>query len=391
MKIKAFIIIVTLSLIFIGSCADNFPSKPTPEPVNTTSEPTDPATEPSVHMSESTDQAVYSSVPTSDSPDKTDNPSITKKLELSSSSHLTYIVTGDTVAIIGYIGEDEKVIIPAEIEGKGVSEIGEGAFNGCKLTSVEIPNSVTSFGNSAFSDCSNLSSLTIPDSVTSIGYLAFSGCSSLTAITIPNSMTNISNAAFLGCSSLQSIKIPGSVKQINSATFAACTGLASVTISEGVMYIVDDAFERCASLTSITIPASIEIIAPGAFLECLNLAAINVVEDNSFYASLDGVLYNKDKTELISCPCGKKGAHTIPYSVITIRDWAFSGCAGLTFLTIPCSVTSIGYEAFGAVINLAGEEVVGPSSKSLTVLCPSGSYALEYCEENSIKYKLSQS
>ncbi len=206
-----------------------------------------------------------------------------------------------------------------------VTSIGYGAFSGCSgLTSVTIPNSVESIGGSAFENCTGLTSVTIPNSVKSIGSSAFSGCSSLTSVTIGNSVTSIGDRAFSGCSSLTSITIPNSVTSIGKSAFAGCTGLVSVTIPNSVTSIGSYAFTRCDGLTSI-----------------------DVASDNSNYCSVDGVLFNKDKTTLIQYPGGKQGAYTIPNNVTSIGDGAFGNCSSLTSVTIPNSVTSIGSGAFG--------------------------------------------
>ena len=204
-----------------------------------------------------------------------------------------------------YTGE---VTIPASFEYDGVTysvtSIGVSAFKArinnhqvcSSLTSITIPNSVTSIGNAAFCDCYRLTSITLPNSVTSIGSSAFSGCSGLTSITIPNSVTSISDYAFNKCSGLTSITIPNSVTSISDYAFYGCSGLTSITIPNSVTSISKYAFSGCSGLTSIT----------------------------------------------------------LPNSVTSIGGSAFSGCSGLTSITIPNSVTSIGYEAFSGCKNMEG-------------------------------------
>ncbi len=169
------------------------------------------------------------------------------------------------------------------------------------IKTVIIKNGVTSIGDYTFRDCTSLTSVTIPNSVTSIGYSAFYNCTSLTGATIPNSVTSIGGSAFYGCTSLTSITIPNSVTSIGSSIFYNCTSLTSIEVSG----------------------------------------------NNKNYSSLDGVLFNKNKTELITYPFGKTDSeYAIPDSVTSIGDYAFYGCTSLTSITIPNSVTSIGYYAF---------------------------------------------
>lgn len=168
-------------------------------------------------------------------------------------------------------------------------------FGRCRLSSVSIPNSVTSIGSSAFYACNSLTSITIPNSVTSIGSGAFSDCSGLISITIPNSVTNIGNDAFGNCSGLISITIPNSVTSIENGTFVGCSGLTSIMIPNSVTNIGNDAFGNCSSLTSITIPNSVISIGSYAFYGCCGLTSI-----------------------------------TIPNSVTSIGNGTFGGCSGLT-------------------------------------------------------------
>lgn len=119
------------------------------------------------------------------------------------------ILKGGTVKIIDYNGSDTTVNIPESIEGKSVTSIGDSAFRDCSnLKNITLPDSVTSIGYMAFYGCSSLTNITIPDGVTSIDKYTFNGCSSLTSITIPDSVASIGNYAFYDCSSLTSIKLP---------------------------------------------------------------------------------------------------------------------------------------------------------------------------------------
>ena len=290
------------------------------------------------------------------------------------------VLDDGTVEITGYNGSAEKVDIPAEIDGKSVTSIGDRAFYDCSsLASIMLPDGVTSIGDWAFYDCSSLTSITLPDGVTSIGDGAFYGCTSLASITIPDSVTEIGDffgSVFEGCTSLASIKIPDSVTSILISTFQNCTSLKSITIPESVTFIggstfdgctsltslvipnsvtsIDDyAFSGCTSLTSITIPDNVTSIGDYVFLGCTSLTAINVATDNKNYVSVNGVLYNKERTTIICYPAGKKDKNYTIIDGVTSIDWeAFSGCTNLTSITIPNSVTEIGYDAFSGCANL---------------------------------------
>ena len=241
------------------------------------------------------------------------------------------VLSDGTVEIINYPTNATVADIPASINGRRVTSIGEGAFECCtSLTSIAIPDSVTSIGGYAFEWCTSLTSIAIPDSVTSIGNCAFEWCKSLTSITIPDSVTEIYDHTFTSCESLTNITIPDSVTSIGNM-----------------------AFERCKSLTSITIPDSVTKIGIGAFSDCTSLTAINVASENSNYVFVNGVLYNKDKTTIICYPAGKKGNnYKMPDGVTSIGDYAFYGCTSLTSITISDSVTSIGDSAFGGCTSL---------------------------------------
>lgn len=203
-----------------------------------------------------------------------------------------------------------------------VTSIGNYAFFWCSsLESVTIPDSVTSIGDFAFSGCGSIASITIPDSVTSIGDYAFYDCSGLTEITIPNGVTSIGEGAFEECRNLERIIIGYSVTSIGDYAFYDCISLTSVEISDSVTSIGDFAFAYCTVLTSVEIPDSVTNIGYGAFYNCSSLENIKVNESNQNYCSVDGNLFNKDKTELIQYAIGKTDTgYDVPDSVTSIGE-----------------------------------------------------------------------
>ena len=182
-------------------------------------------------------------------------------------------------------------------------------------------------------------------SVTGIGDRAFSDCIGLTSAVISEGVTYIGCNAFSDCIGLTSIDIPKSVIEIDEAAFNGCTGLTSVVIPEGVTSVGLAAFLGCTGLTSVVIPASVTNIDMYSFAGCTSLTKIEVSSDNKTYSSLGGVLYTKDKSELLAFPSVGK-SYVIPAGVRRIGDGAFRGCADLTSLVVPAGVTSIGGFAF---------------------------------------------
>lgn len=291
------------------------------------------------------------------------------------------------IKLTGYLGSEENLQIPEQINGLTVKSITSDAFKDCKsLVSVTIPEGVTTIGNGAFFNCRNLKTVAIPSTVTELTKGMFDYCVSLSEIniadanttyisvdgivfskdhtkivfypngregeyTIPDTVTSIEAEAFSDCNGITSIHIPEGVTSIGNQAFAY-SNLSEISMSASVKTIGYSVFSGCDNLTEILISSGVTSIGEYAFYGCDNLTAINVSADNQTYASVNGVLYNKAKTKLILYPGGKEGDYTIPGTVTSIANIAFSNCTSLTGVTMPASVKSIGQGAFMGCSNL---------------------------------------
>ena len=276
----------------------------------------------------------------------------------------------------------------------GVTSIGDCAFGGCiSLTSVSIPDGVISIGFAAFESCSLLTGVTIPNSVTGIGDYAFGYCSSLISVTIPGSVTSIGEAAFAGGSTSVNVsrenknycsvdgglydkqkttifhpgkiqngafRVPDGVNRIGDSAFFDCTSLTSVIIPKSVTSIGSLAFLGCIRLTNVTIPDGVTSIGDAAFAG--SSTSVNVSRENKNYCSVDGGLYNKQKTTILHPGKIQNGTFRVPDGVTSIGDYAFDGYRSLTNVTIPDSVTNICYGAFLDCIKLTDVYYDGTAS-----------------------------
>lgn len=281
---------------------------------------------------------------------------------------LTYTVLDENAKTVqtragGYPNPGNDVsgdlVIPSVVTDGNVEytviKIGEWCFwNRTGLTSVTLPETLTTIGGRGFDTCTALTEITIPNSVKSIGDYAFVKCSGLTKLTIPNSVTSIGGSAFNECSNLTELTIPESVTSVGGSAFANCnaletvyfnaeyctsnygfpTTLKNIYFGENVKTISDNAFLNNSGLTSVTIPNSVTSIGVKAFYECPNLKSV------TFGESLKTI--GVDAFRL----CRALTSVVIPNSVETMGRDIFVDCSGLTSVTIGKSLSSMGVNVF---------------------------------------------
>ena len=233
------------------------------------------------------------------------------------SAGIYYNITGNNTVEVTYSDRDNNtysgsISVPETVTNNGteysVTKIGEYAFQGSAVTSVSMPESITSIDYDAFYECKNLESVTLPESLTTLGIRAFGGCQSLKTIKIPSGVTAIPGHCFNGCVSLESVTIPEGVTAIGDEAFLSCN-LNALTLPESLEKIGDCAFYNNGALRSVNIPAKVKTIEPQAF-------------------------YNCGLTELVI----QEGVQTIGYNTF--------GNNSLKNLTLPSTIKSIGNSAF---------------------------------------------
>ncbi len=312
-------------------------------------------------------------------------------------SEITNIVLPSQLKNIGMYAFADLTWLKSVTVPDGVTNIGYGAFRDCKsLSEIILPDSLITIGATAFSNTayyndggnwnvfdvlyigkylidsnyrltqtyqikdgtrviadgafsgrSKLETILIPDSVISIGADAFSGCSSLNSVDLPDNLIWLGNYAFLMCSALTEIHIPQGITELPFGLFDNCSALTSVTLPNSLQKVGAYAFAGCISLTQISIPTATTEIDSSAFLRCTAIQSFEVAPNNAKYVSQDGVLFNKEKTELVFYPAGRfDTAYTVPNGTTHIGDNAFYYAEHLENVVFPNSVTDIGEYAF---------------------------------------------
>ncbi len=249
-----------------------------------------------------------------------------------------------------------------------VKTIGEGAFQQCNVSYINLPEGLTSIGKSAFSSCGQLSGVRIPASIKVIPDNAFSGCNMLNWIELHDDITKIGNYAFSSCNQLMNIKMPSSLEVLGNGAFGYCGQLSQITLNDGLKTIGNYAFDGCM-YNYIEIPASVIAIGEGAFRSS-NLMDIYVNSGNQSFTVIDGALYTMDKKLLKQYPKARTADTVVvaagtekiensafnqtqvnrvilPDTVTEIGNMAFESST-LKYINLPDSITKIGYNAFGS-------------------------------------------
>lgn len=280
-----------------------------------------------------------------------------------------YIVSGITPDPV------EEVTVPSVHNDLPVRSIGYMAFyNNAYISTVKLPDSLTTIDTGAFAFCSRLTEIVIPDSVTEVGNAAFGACTSLTEIVIPDSVTDIKEAVFGECTSLTEIKLPENIETISSMMFYGCTALTDVIIPDSVTSIGEDAFRGCDSLNSIDMNEV--YLDKEAFYGCASLESVSI-------AVCDGIAGK------VFYECKALKNVWIGECSGEIGEYAFYECEALETIDIPEGITSIGVSAFSFCCSLGSvklpdslEKICNNAFKScsslLSIKVPSNVSVIEF-------------
>lgn len=239
-------------------------------------------------------------------------------------------------------------------------EVGDAALNRCyELESFTLGSETNEIKSGAFEYCTALSNIELTPKILYIDARAFAN-SGLTEISIPKEIETIANQAFYKCEALKKIDFSDGVKEIKEAAFSYCSALEEIHLSKVLTKIGKEAFYACSSLTEITLPKKLINIGEDAFGACKALKEIKVEAGNTAFTSIDGVLFNKEKTTLLTFPFANTANYQVPVGTTKIAPSAFSECNKLASIQFPNTLIEIGSEAFYKCLKL--ENITFPNS-----------------------------
>ncbi len=275
-----------------------------------------------------------------------------------------YTVTpSNTVTISDFENSSSvtNVVIPAEIDGKPVTAIGNSAFSyATYLQAVSIPSGIAEMGNHAFYSCKSLKNITFVENsqLTKIGSYAFRSCENLSSIKVPKGVTEIEELAFFDCNALLNVTFDqnSQLRTIGKSAFGYCS-FSSINFPQSLEEIGYSAFTKCDLLNFVLIPESVNKIEENAFFRSAGIREFFVSSSNQSYSSENGVLFTKDKSTLLAYPSGSSNLeYSIPSTVTNIAKGAFSKCAAITSVAIPAGVENVGLTPFvncGSLTNIS--------------------------------------
>lgn len=277
-----------------------------------------------------------------------------------------YEVTESGVKIIAYIGDEDIVVVPEEIDGSAVSCVASGAFSGTGVRAVSVPDSVESIEQGAFADCDGLSTLRLPfvgdgGEVTYLGYIFGATEHAQNAVKVPASLDmvivgrgNIGENAFSGCKSLSAIVLPDETEKIAEFAFYECSDLVFLDMGDGADSLGAYALGYCRSLFSLDL-SGVSQIAKGALFECeglnnITLGGFGEREETSFLGYIFGADSPDYNDEFV--PVSLRSV-TLDDTCTSIPDRAFTSCKYITSVNLPDTVLRVGTRAFYACRSLA--------------------------------------
>ena len=267
-----------------------------------------------------------------------------------------YVLTG-----IGSCA-DKDIIVPEEYEGLPITEIGASAFRGnTYITSMIIPKGVTVINERAFEECTALQKITFGEDVVTVSDYAFSGCVALATATLSDKITEIKTGAFYNCQLLQGVELPSTLTLIYPYAFSGCSSIKQLVIPEGVSAIGEHCFAYNTALESVSIPATLQEIGYNAFVGDTAIRTVNAASIESWCTVLFGSI-EANPTYYAGGICinGQSvSALVIPNGVERINNYVFASCRGITSVSLPASLTSIGSDAF---LDCSGLQTVNVTS-----------------------------